>query len=53
MYKKDVSIPSDRKASLSIWGLIDYESRYHGFCSTESLTYESIADFLDRFSLTI
>ena len=33
--------------------MIDYDSRYHGFCSTESMTSERIADFLDRFSLTI
>lgn len=33
--------------------MIDYNSRYHGFCSTESMTSERIADFLDKFSLTI
>ena len=50
---EDVSIPSDRSARLNIWGMIDYDSRYHGFCSTESMTSESIADFLDKFSLNI
>lgn len=33
--------------------MIDYDSRYHGLCSTESMTSERIADFLDRFSLSI
>lgn len=50
---ENISIPSDRSARLNIWGMIDYDSRYHGFCSTESMTSERIADFLDRFSLTI
>lgn len=48
-----ITIPSDRGARLNIWGMIDYDSRYHGFCTTESMTSERIADFLDRFSLTI
>lgn len=50
---ENITIPSDRGARLNIWGMIDYDSRYHGFCSTESMTSERIADFLDRFSLTI
>lgn len=50
---ENITIPSDRGARLNIWGMIDYDSRYHGFCSTESMTSEHIADFLDRFSLTI
>lgn len=50
---ENITIPSDRSERLNIWGLIDYDSRYHGFCSTESMTSERIADFLDRFSLTI
>lgn len=50
---ENITIPSDRGARLNIWGMIDYGSRYHGFCSTESMTSERIADFLDRFSLTI
>lgn len=50
---ENITIPSDRGARLNIWGMIDYDSRYHGFCSTESMTSERIADFLDRFSLII
>ena len=50
---ENITIPSDRGARLNIWGMIDYNSRYHGFCSTDSMTSERIADFLDRFSLTI
>lgn len=50
---ENIAIPSDRDARLNIWGVIDYDSHYHGFCSTESMTSERIADFLDRFFLTI
>lgn len=50
---ENITIPSDRDARLNIWGMIDYDSRYHGFSSTESMTSERIADFLDKFSLTI
>lgn len=50
---ENITIPSARGARLNIWGMIDYDSRYHGFCSTESMTSERIADFLDRFSFTI
>lgn len=50
---ENITIPSDRGARLNIWGMIDYDSHYHGFCSTDSMTSQRIADFLDRFSLTI
>jgi hypothetical protein len=48
-----ITIPSDRGARFNIWGMIDYNSRYHCFYSTESMTSERISDFLDKFSLTI
>ena len=50
---ENITIPSDRNARLNIWGMIDYGSRYHVFSTTESMTSGRIADFLDRFSLTI
>lgn len=50
---ENITIPSERKARLNIWGMIDYSSNYHGFSTMESMTSERIADFLDRFSLSI
>ena len=50
---ENITIPSDRGAKLNIWGMIDHDSRYHSFFTTESMASERIADFLDRFSLTI
>ena len=48
-----VTIPSEKKARLNIWGMVDYNSIYHGFSSMESMTAEKIADFIDKFSVTI
>ncbi len=33
--------------------MVDYASNYHGFTSMDSMTAESITDFLDKFSLTM
>lgn len=50
---ENVSVASERRARLNIWGMVDYGSNYHGFTSMENMTAERIADFLDKFSLTI
>lgn len=50
---ENVTILSERNARLNIWGMIDYGSNYHGFSSMESMTSEKIADFIDKFSVTI
>ena len=50
---ENITIPSERRARLNIWGMVDHDCRYHGFSSMESMTSERIADFLDKFSLTI
>ncbi len=50
---EDITIPSERGARLNIWGMIDHDCRYHGFSTMESMTSERIADFLDKFSLTV
>lgn len=50
---ENVTIPSEKKARLNIWGMVDYNSIYHGFSSMESMTSEKIADFIDKFSVTI
>lgn len=50
---EDICIPSQREKRLNIFGMIDYGSNYHGFSTTDSVTSELVADFLDRFSMTI
>lgn len=50
---ENITIPSERRVRLNIWGMIDHDCNYHGFSSMESMTSERIADFLDKFSLTI
>ncbi len=50
---EDICIPSQREKRLNIFGMIDYGSNYHGFSTTDSVTSELVADFLERFSMTI
>ena len=50
---EDVSIPSERGLRLNIFGMIDRDNRYEGFSTTENMTAEKIADFLDRMSLHV
>ena len=50
---EDVYIPSERGLRLNIFGMIDRNNRYEGFSTTENMTADKVADFLDRFSLRI
>ena len=50
---EDVYIPSERKLRLNIFGMIDRNNRYEGFSTTENMTADKIADFIDRLSLRI
>ncbi|MDE6066559.1 MAG: hypothetical protein K2G27_07065 [Duncaniella sp.] len=44
---------SERGIRLNIFGMIDRNNRYEGFSTTENMTAERIADFLDRVSMRI
>ena len=50
---EDVYIPSERGFQLNIFGMIDRRNRYEGFTTTENMTADKVADFLDRMSLRI
>lgn len=50
---EDVYIPSERRLRLNIFGMIDRNNRYEGFSTTENMTADKIADFVDRLSLRI
>ena len=50
---EDVCIPSERGLRLNIFGMIDRRNRYEGFTTTENMTADKVADFLDRMSLRI
>ena len=50
---RDVYIPSERGVRLNIFGMIDRNNRYEGFSTTENMTAEKIADFLDKLSMRI
>jgi transposase len=48
-----VYIPSLKADRLNIFGMIDRNNRYDGFCTTESINADKIIDFLDRLSLKV
>ena len=50
---EDVYIPSERGLRLNIFGMIDRRNRYEGFTTTENMTADKVAIFLDRMSLRI
>ena len=50
---EDVYIPSERGLRLNIFGMIDRRNRYEGLTTTENMTADKVADFLDRMSLRI
>lgn len=50
---EDVYIPSERGLRLNIFGMIDRYNRYEGFSTTENMTADKVADFLDRLSLRL
>ena len=50
---EDVYIPSERGVRLNVFGMIDRNNRYEGFSTTENMTAEKIADFIDRLSMRI
>ena len=47
---EDVYIPSERGLRLNIFGMIDRNNRYEGFSTTENMSADKVADFLDRLS---
>lgn len=50
---EDVYIPSLKADRLNIFGMIDRNNRYDGFCTTESIDADKVIDFLDRLSLKV
>ena len=50
---EDGYIPSERGLRLNIFGMIDRHDRYEGFSTTENMTADRIADFLDSLSMGI
>lgn len=50
---EQVCIPSQRRARLNIFGMIDRKNRYEGFTTTESITADKVVGFLDTFSLGV
>ena len=50
---EDVCVPSQKGTRLNLFGMIDRNNHYNGFTTTESITADKVADFLDRLSFHI
>lgn len=50
---EDVYIPAERAKRLNIFGMIDRNNRFEGFCTCDSIDAEKVVDFLDRFSFKL
>jgi transposase len=50
---EDIYIPSVMDKRLNIFGMIDRNNHFEGFCTTESIDSEKVVDFLDRYSTGI
>ena len=50
---ENIYIPSERAKRLNIFGMIDRENHFDGFCTCESIDAQKVVDFLDRFSFGV
>lgn len=50
---EDVYVPSLKAHRINIFGMIDRNNRYDGFCTTESINGDKVIEFLDAFSLKV
>jgi transposase len=50
---EDYYVPSDQKFRLNCFGIIDRNSNYDGFTTTESINSDKIIEYLDDLSLRI
>ncbi|MBF0831326.1 transposase, partial [Lactobacillus murinus] len=50
---EDVYIPVEKAKRLNIFGMIDRNNRFEGFCTCDSVDAEKVVDFLDRFSFKL
>jgi Transposase and inactivated derivatives len=50
---EDIYIPSERAKRLNIFGMIDRDNHFEGFCTCESIDAEKVVDFLDQYSFKV
>ncbi|MDR0961280.1 MAG: transposase [Mediterranea sp.] len=46
-------IPSERAKRLNIFGMIDRDNCFKGFCTSESIDAQKVVDFLDKYSFRV
>lgn len=50
---EDVFVPSERAKRLNIFGMIDRDNHFEGFCTSESIDAGKVVDFLECYSFRI
>ena len=50
---EDVYVPFQKAQRVNIFGMIDWNNRYHGFTTTENIDADKVVEYLDTFSLGI
>jgi hypothetical protein len=50
---EDVYVSSEKAKRLNIFGMIDRENNFEGFCTNESIDAGKVVDFLDRYSFKV
>lgn len=50
---EDVYVPSLKAHRINIFGMIDRNNRYDGFCTTKSINGDKVIEFLDALSLKV
>jgi transposase len=50
---ENIYIPSERAKRLNIFGMIDRDNRFEGFCTCESINTQKVASFIGCFSFRV
>ncbi len=50
---EDVYIPSERAKRLNIFGMINRDNHFEGFCTSEAIDAQKVVDFLEHYSFRI
>jgi transposase len=51
--QEDIYIPSERAKRLNIFGMIDRDNHFEGFCTSESIDAQKVVDFLEQYSFSV
>jgi len=50
---EDIYVPSERAKRLNIFGMIDRDNHFEGFCTCESIDAQKVVNFLEQYSFRV